>query len=111
MQSAPTWWLVITRPWSDTNDPEPPELNRTDASRTCSNQASVGSKPCRCLTRAFGKLLKVHMPSSAPADEPSRREAMRGNKAFFMVRPRRWLSRGASYYGRDRRASAHLVRW
>ena len=40
--SAPTWWLVMTRPFGETNEPEPPELNRTEDSRTWSSHSSVG---------------------------------------------------------------------
>jgi len=29
-QTAPTWWLVKVRPFSETNEPEPPLLNRTE---------------------------------------------------------------------------------
>ena len=39
------WWLVSTSPLDDTNDPEPPELNRTLDRCKCSNQARSGSKP------------------------------------------------------------------
>jgi len=43
--SAPTWWFEITRPSSETNEPDPPELNRTDDFIRWSSQASVSSKP------------------------------------------------------------------
>ena len=49
------------------NEPDPPELNRTEASRTWSSQASVTSNPYRFLISALGTLLNVHIPSSASA--------------------------------------------
>src|SRR5687768_8087845 len=65
MASAPTWWLDMTSPSFDTNDPEPPLLNRTDDFWMCSSQASVGSKPYFSFSNLRGGSLKSHMPSSA----------------------------------------------
>ena len=38
-----TWWLVITRPLGDTNEPEPPVSKRTLPRRTWSSQSLVGA--------------------------------------------------------------------
>ena len=51
-------------PSAETNDPEPPLLNRTADDRRCSAQPAGGSKPYLALSWASGKLLKTHMPSS-----------------------------------------------
>src|SRR5262245_15909152 len=65
MQPRPTWWLVIIRPSGETNEPEPPSLNRTEASRTLSSHAGVGVKPYTSFNRPSGGLSNVHIPSSA----------------------------------------------
>ena len=57
MQLAPTWWLVRTSPVSDTKEPEPPLLNRTEASRTWSSQAWSGAQPYFCFKDLTGMLL------------------------------------------------------
>ena len=49
----------------ETNDPEPPLLNRTEPRRTWSSQSWVGSNPYFALTLSLGKALKSHIPSSA----------------------------------------------
>src|SRR5690349_17387259 len=59
------WWFVSTSPSDETNEPDPPLLNRTDASRRWSSHASVTSKPYLFLISSRGTLLKTHMPSSA----------------------------------------------
>src|SRR3954464_8827264 len=68
--SAPTWWLVITSPSGETNEPEPPLLNRTAAERRCSTQPAGGSKPYRSLSAFSGRLSKTHIPSSASTVPP-----------------------------------------
>ena len=55
----------MTSPSAETNDPDPPLLNRTAADRRCSAQPAGGSKPYLALSWASGNLLKTHMPSSA----------------------------------------------
>src|SRR5262245_28745801 len=79
------WWLVMRRPVGETNDPEPPLLKRTDASRVCSSQASVKSKPYFALSCSRGGSLRSHMPSSeyagirnVPTTRRVRRERMAG---------------------------------
>src|SRR5262245_21007589 len=59
------WWLVTIRPSGETNPPEPPLLNRTDAFWACSSQASVRSKPYFLLRSCRGGSLSSHIPSSA----------------------------------------------
>src|SRR5262245_52388169 len=68
MHPAPTWWLVRTSPLSETNEPEPPLLKRTDASRTWSSHAWSGAQPYFCLSCLTGTLLYGHIPPSATAD-------------------------------------------
>ena len=63
--SAATWWLVNTSPVLETNEPEPPELKRTDESIKCSSQPSSGAKPWALSSRWRGMSLKSHIPSSA----------------------------------------------
>src|SRR5262249_60436527 len=63
----PTWWLVITRPSAETNEPEPPLLKRTDDFWTCSSHLSVASKLYFSLRYFLGAWLNSHMPSSANA--------------------------------------------
>src|SRR4051812_1188429 len=75
--SAPTWWLVITRPSAETNDPEPPLLNRTADDRRCSIQSGVGSKPYFSLSVSSGRLLKTHIPSSACTRPPENSAIMK----------------------------------
>src|SRR4051794_10015622 len=73
--SAPTWWLVITRPSAETNEPEPPLLNRTADERRRVIHSGVGSKPWRSLSDFSGRLLKTHIPSSACTVPPRPRTA------------------------------------
>ena len=54
----------MTRPSAETNEPEPPQLKRTDDFCTCSSQAAVGSKLYFSLSSLRGGLLNSHMPSS-----------------------------------------------
>src|ERR1043165_5480024 len=67
---APTWWFVKVRPFGETKEPEP-MLNRTDDRRTWSSHCWLGSNPYFAFTRAFGKALNSHMPSSAAATPAS----------------------------------------
>src|SRR5437667_5733646 len=57
----------MTSPFAETNEPDPPLLNLTDANCTFFSHASVTSKPYFRLISARGTLLKGHMPSSARA--------------------------------------------
>ena len=52
-------------PSADTNDPDPPLLNRTADDRKCSAHPGGGSKPYLALSSPSGRLLKTHIPSSA----------------------------------------------
>src|SRR4029077_15822354 len=60
--------FVITRPLAETNDPLPPELNRTLAFCRCSSHCGVGWNWYLCLSCFSGGELKSHIPSSASAD-------------------------------------------
>src|SRR5437899_1640725 len=89
MQPRPTWWLVIIRPSAETNEPEPPSLRRTEASRTLSSHSLVGVKPYFSCSSFTGGLSKVHMPSSAAARagraKSASRAARRRERAFMGV--------------------------
>src|SRR5438876_4839151 len=67
MQLCAQWWLVITRPSGDTNDPEQPPASRTEESCASPSHFDSGLKPYFFATFALGKLSNVHMPSSASA--------------------------------------------
>ena len=67
MQLCAQWWLVITRPSGDTNDPEQPPASRTEESCASPSHFASGLKPYFFATFALGKLSNVHMPSSACA--------------------------------------------
>src|ERR1700722_5591258 len=58
----------MTRPFGDTNEPEPPLLKRTDDFITWLYQSGPRSKPYFSLSCRFGGLLKSHMPSSGRTD-------------------------------------------
>src|SRR3954470_11115958 len=58
----------MTRPSSETNEPEPPLLNRTDDFWTCSSQSSVISNWWRSFSSFRGASLKSHIPSSAQTE-------------------------------------------
>src|SRR4029077_7343501 len=49
----------------ETNDPDPPLLNRTADDRRWSTQPGGGVKPYFCWSCLSGRLLKTHIPSSA----------------------------------------------
>ena len=51
-------------PDAETNDPDPPLLNRTADERRWSAQPAGGSNPYLALSRASGRLLNTHIPSS-----------------------------------------------
>src|SRR5262245_5764771 len=55
----------MTSPSAETNDPEPPLLNRTLECCTCSSQAFVGLKLYFSCSSFVGGLLNSHIPSSA----------------------------------------------
>src|SRR5262249_7422652 len=55
----------MIKPSAETNDPEPPLLNRTAEDRRCSAQPGGGWNPYRALSCAKGSLLNSHIPSSA----------------------------------------------
>src|SRR3954470_19145390 len=57
----------MTSPSAETNDPDPPELNRTDDFWTWSSQPGGGVKSYRSFRCFSGGLLNSHMPSSAGA--------------------------------------------
>src|SRR4051812_32689553 len=90
MHSWAQWWLVITSPSAETKLPEQPPARRAEERRTWSSHAWSGAKPYFLLTACEGKLLKVHIPSSARAAEPAS-TASRANR--FMGR--RWSHEGA----------------
>src|SRR5437764_1090960 len=90
----PTWWLVITRPSAEMNEPEPPVLKRTDDLCKWSSHLSVASKPYFFLSSSLGGLLKSQRPSSAGrvlvcinvvTNESERSQ----NNRFMRVSPRR----------------------
>ena len=58
----------MARPFADTNEPLPPELNRTLAFCRCSSHCCVGSNSYFSLSCLSGDALKSHIPSSAAAD-------------------------------------------
>src|SRR5262245_40735746 len=72
-------------PSADTNEPEPPSFNRTEARRTRSSQASEGSKLYRSFHSLRGGLSKVHMPSSARVMSEKHKDtkAQRHNASFM----------------------------
>src|SRR6267154_879741 len=82
MQLWAQWWLVITRPSGETNEPEQPPASRTEESCASVSHFASGLNPYFFATFALGKLSNVHMPSSACAAS---------NKAAngFMWAPRR----------------------
>src|SRR5438128_4492993 len=67
MQLCAQWWLVITRPSGDTNDPEQPPASLTEESCASPSHFDSGLKPYFFATFALGKLSNVHLPSSASA--------------------------------------------
>src|SRR5262245_15202107 len=79
------WWLVITRPFSETKLPEQPPASRADERRTLSSHSCVGEKPYFSFTFVAGKSLYSHMPSSAKA--ASGRTATRTARKRFMGAP------------------------
>src|SRR5688500_15928629 len=85
MQPRAQWWFVITRPSAETRLEEQPLPNLAEESRTLSSHAWVGSKPYFSLTLVAGKLLYVHMPSSASAGAAPIREA-RMSRRFMKLR-------------------------
>src|SRR6218665_881659 len=76
MQPRGQGWFVITRPSAETKLAEQPPPNLAEDKRTLSSQSWVGAKPYFSLTLEAGKLLYVHMPSSASAGAAPSREAM-----------------------------------
>ena len=77
MQEWAQWWLVSTRPSGETKLAEQPWASRADDSRTWSSHFWSTLTPYFCLTLSAGKLLNVHMPSSAraaPGEPAMRRE-------------------------------------
>src|SRR3954452_5144922 len=93
--SAPTWWLVITRPSAETNEPEPPLLNRTADDRRCSIHPGVGAKPYLSWSCLSGRLLKTHIPSSAHTI-PVPPRAMAAKMARAALARRRVMETGSS---------------
>src|SRR4051794_7468885 len=89
----------MTRPSAEMNEPEPPELKRTDAFCKCSYQASGLSKPYFCLSCLRGGLLNSHMPSSAGAGLVG---IIRGTTARERSQRTRFMT-GVSSWGRDAR--------
>src|SRR5262245_54903098 len=89
MQEWAQWWLVITSPSAETKLAEQPWARRAEDRRTCSSQASSTLTPYFCLTLSLGKLLKVHIPSSARAGVESRTPSTRNAAVVFMVAPPR----------------------
>src|SRR5262245_21073447 len=89
MASAPTWWLVITRPSGETNEPDP-DGKRTHDFWTCSSHLSSGTKLCFSLRYLVGGLVKSHMPSSARTPDAARMRPSASMAArqshFVMVR-------------------------
>src|SRR5713226_4991799 len=67
MQLCAQWWLVITSPSGETNEPEQPPASRTEESCASESHFASGLKPCFFGTFALGKLSNVHIPSSARA--------------------------------------------
>src|SRR5438045_9775651 len=67
MQLCAQWWLVITRPSGETNEPEQPPASRTEESCASFSHFASGLKPYFFATFALGKLSNVHIPSSACA--------------------------------------------
>src|SRR5712691_10368555 len=67
MQLCAQWWLVITNPSGETNEPEQPPASRTEESCASESHFPSGPKPYFFATFALGKLSNVHMPSSARA--------------------------------------------
>ena len=60
---------MMTSPLGETNEPLPPELNRTLAFRRCSSHCWVGSNWYLSFSCLSGGLSNNHMPSSAFANE------------------------------------------
>ena len=71
-----TWWLVMTRPFGETNEPEPPVSKRTEPSRTWSSHSLVGSNWYFSLRYCNGRPSKGHMPSSGGVVGRATRTAM-----------------------------------
>src|SRR5689334_21618459 len=65
MQLCAQWWLVITSPEAEMKLPEQPCASRTDERRTWSSHFPSGLKWYFASTFSDGKLLNVHIPSSA----------------------------------------------
>src|SRR5688572_30184533 len=82
----------MTKPSAETNEPEPPLLNRTLERCTCSNHSLVGLKSYLSCSSLAGGLLNSHIPSSAEV-LPSRtrltktKAAIRERQIFFMKAP------------------------
>src|SRR5687768_6659535 len=65
MQEWAQWWFVITSPSRDTKLAEQPCASRADESRRWSSHLSSTATPYFCWSLSLGKLLYVHIPSSA----------------------------------------------
>ena len=57
--------ITSTSPLGETRLAEQPSASRTEDNRTWSSHSLVGENPYFALSLSLGKLLKVHMPSSA----------------------------------------------
>ena len=49
--------IPVTSPFDETNEPDPPLLNRTLDSRTCLSHSSLGSKPYLAFSICLGNWL------------------------------------------------------
>src|SRR5262245_47113640 len=65
MHESAQWWLVITNPSADTKLAEHPCASRAEDSRRCSSHLSSTDTLYFCFSLSLGKLLYVHIPSSA----------------------------------------------
>jgi hypothetical protein len=69
----------------DTNDPDPPLLNRTELFWTWSSHCCVGVNPYFALILSTGGLLNSHMPSSATHVLISTLHARTTNSNFLLI--------------------------
>ena len=84
MQLCAQWWLVITNPSGETNEPEQPPASRTEESCASESHFGSGLKPYFFATLALGKLSNVHMPSSARAAARGRAAARQKAASRFI---------------------------
>src|SRR6266498_197755 len=89
MQLAPTWWFVRTSPVSETKEPEPPLLNRTEARRTWSSHALSGAQWYFVWRSFAGTSLNGHIPSSARTGRanPAARARHSNPNLLFIISP------------------------